>query len=174
MITIISGTNRPNANTLALSYYYKTLLESLNQQAQVIDLALLPSDFLVSGLYANRGKNEIFNNMVSLMKPSEKMVFVVPEYNGSFPGVLKLFIDGLDFRNEFKNKKAALLGISQGNMGGALALSHLTDILNYMGMYVIPLKLRIPVINSVFSAGAIQNEATAKLISEQATALINF
>ena len=70
----------------------------------------------------------------------DKFVFVVPEYNGSFPGVFKAFVDGLKYPASFKDKKCALVGISSGTQGGALALSHLTDIFNYLGMNVLALK----------------------------------
>ena len=42
------------------------------------------------------------------MSQSEKFVFIVPEYNGSFPGVLKTFIDGLAFPDTFEQKKNVL------------------------------------------------------------------
>ena len=76
----------------------------------------------------------------------EKFVFITPEYNGSFPGVLKAFIDGMRFPGTFEGKKCALVGISAGTQGGALAMSHLTDIFNYLGMTVLANKPRLPLL----------------------------
>ena len=67
----------------------------------------------------------------------KKFVFITPEYNGSFPGVLKAFIDGMRYPGTFEGKKCALVGLSAGNQGAALAMSHLTDIFNYLGMNVL-------------------------------------
>jgi NAD(P)H-dependent FMN reductase len=105
---------------------------------------------------------------------SDKFVFVVPEYNGSFPGVLKAFIDGLDYPNPFKNKKCALVGLSSGVQGGALALSHLTDILNYLGMHVLALKVRMPGIERIFSEGVISDKLVLELLDMQVKDLMEF
>ena len=41
----------------------------------------------------------------------------MPQYNGSFPGVFKAFIDGYAYPNVFKGDKAALVGVSKGFRG---------------------------------------------------------
>jgi NAD(P)H-dependent FMN reductase len=57
--------------------------------------------------------------------------------------VLKAFIDGMEYPNAFKNRKAALIAFSSGTQGCALALSHLTDILIYLGMHAYALKPKL-------------------------------
>ncbi len=97
MITIISGTNRPQSVTKVISLYYQEILASLGAQSQVLDLHDLPPDFTYTALYGNSGKNTRFNQFREMVEASQKFVFVVPEYNNSFPGVLKAFIDGLKY-----------------------------------------------------------------------------
>lgn len=147
MITIVSGTNRKDAFSLIISKIYKRLLTERQYDAQIVDLNKLPEDFAFSALYDNSGQNELFNIHRNQMLHSDKFVFIVAEYNGSFPGVLKTFIDGLSFPGTFMNKKCALVGLSSGVQGGGLALSHLTDIFNYCGMHVLALKPRLAQIN---------------------------
>ncbi len=43
---------------------------------------------------------------------------VTPEYNGSFPGVLKYFIDMLKFPESFQSKPVAFTGEAMGIWGG--------------------------------------------------------
>ena len=43
---------------------------------------------------------------------------VVPEYNGSFPGALKYFIDMLRFPESFEHKPVAIVGVASGEWGG--------------------------------------------------------
>ena len=50
-------------------------------------------------------------NIRDKMVASQKFVIIVPEYNGSFPGVLKTFFDGLKFPSTFTDKNCALVGI---------------------------------------------------------------
>ncbi len=143
MYVIVSGTNRKNSITWKLSGIYRDVLSKLGFEAEMIDLCHLPDDYISSALYDNDGQNEIFNPTREIMMKGEKFIFIVPEYNGSFPGVLKAFIDGLNFPATFTNKKCALVGLSSGQQGAGLALSHLTDILNYCGTHVLAFKPKL-------------------------------
>lgn len=174
MICVIACTNRPNSYSLKISEYYIELLKKEGVACTLIDLNKLPESYLFSALYHNQGKDELFNSIKKIIADAEKFVFVVPEYNGSFPGVLKAFIDGLDYPASFKNKKSALLGISSGVMGGSLALSHLTDILNYLGMHVLASKPRITRIEKTFVDGEINDAIVKDLISIQVKDLLRF
>jgi chromate reductase, NAD(P)H dehydrogenase (quinone) len=174
MITIISGTNRLNSNSIFIAEYYQALLKKKGVESQILDLRRLPESFLFTALYENAGKDPAFNKLKEMINSSEKFVFIVPEYNGSFPGVLKAFIDGLDFPESFENKKCALVGISSGVLAGALALSHLTDILNYLGMHVLALKPRLPRIESLIKNGGINDKFLTELIDMQAEAFMRF
>jgi chromate reductase len=174
MITIIASTNRPNALSSVIATYYQEVLLEKGTPSQILDLSHLPQDFIYSALYENAGKNEAFNALTKTMARSEKFVFIVPEYNGSFPGVLKAFIDGMDYPNPLKEKKAALVGISSGVQGGSLALSHLTDILNYLGMHVLAQKPRLAKIEENMTENTIKNKLYIQLLQEQINAFLAF
>ncbi|MEL6607264.1 MAG: NAD(P)H-dependent oxidoreductase, partial [Bacteroidota bacterium] len=105
---------------------------------------------------------------------TQKYVFIVPEYNGSFPGVFKAFIDGLQFPNTFKDKKCALVGVSKGPQGASFAMSHLTDIFHYLRMHVYPLKPRLAGIRDGQLASVLTNQQYVQLLDEQATGIINY
>ena len=143
-------------------------------KAKIIDLVDLPGDFVGTALYENNGKNPEFNKIRERVQASEKLVFVVPEYNGSFPGILKAFIDGLKYPEGVRDKKAALIGISSGVQGGVFAMSHLTDIFNYLGMHVLALKPKLAGIEKNFEQGKITNDLYNTLLHQQAEKLIAF
>lgn len=174
MITIISCTNRKLAVSRVVAEFYQKLLAEAGAEGKIMDLQDLPADFVWTALYENAGKNEEFNEMTELIENSGKFVFVVPEYNGSFPGVLKAFIDGLGYPNPFKDKKCALVGLSSGVQGGALALSHLTDIFNYLGMHVLALKVRMPSIEEILNEGKITDKLVLELLDMQIKDLLQF
>lgn len=173
-ITVICGTNRKDAITRQITEIYCSMLRSHNVEAILLDLAQLPADFAFSALYDNYGKNLEFNSYVSLMLESRKYVFIVPEYNGSFPGALKTFIDGLEYPNTFRNKKGALVGVASGGHGSSLALSHLTDIFNYCGMHILALKPRLEKIEQNFHDGAITNPRYLEMLERQVKMFIEF
>lgn len=173
MITIISSTNRPESISQRISEIYQSILDEHGDQSQIINLQDLPADFTGTALYQNSGKNEAFNPFRQTMLETQKMVFVVPEYNGSFPGVLKAFIDGLSFPGTFRNKKAALVGLSSGIQGAGLALSHLTDIFNYCGTHVLAQKPKLYHIEKNLEDGNL-SELYHALLVEQIEKFIEF
>lgn len=174
MITLISGTNRPSSRSRAMADLYASKLEARKVAYHIIDLAELPADFIVSAMYKNSGKNEEFNQLTKVITDSEKFVFVVPEYNSSFPGVLKAFIDALSYPCPFKDKKGALIGLSSGMQGSGLALSHLTDILHYLGMHIMAMKLKFAHIEKNFDGKIITSDLYNDLMEEHIEQLIKF
>lgn len=172
--TIVSATNRAASNSLVVANCYQNLLSKQGIDAKIVDLQQLPTDFIFSALYENAQLNDEFNALQKTIDQSDKLIFVVAEYNGSFPGVLKAFIDGLRYPDSFKNKKAALVGLSSGSQGSALALSHLTDILNYCGMHVLAQKPRLQFIDQYIDDEKLVSKAYHKLLLEQIEALKSF
>ncbi len=66
---------------------------------------------------------------------SHGLLFVTPEYNRSIPGVLKNALDHASRpygQSAWKGKPAAVIGISPGMTGTALAQQHLRNILAYL------------------------------------------
>ena len=174
MIEIISGTNRPGSISAQIAQLYQEMLLKKEVKSQILDLIDLPHDFTVSALYDSAGGNEAFNKLANRLRHAEKMVYIVPEYNNSFPGVLKAFIDGMDYPSPFKGKKCALVGVSSGVQGGGMAMSHLTDIFNYLGMHVLAIKPRLALIEQNIAEGQITNTLYQQLLEEQVEALIKF
>ena len=173
-IVIVCGTNRNDSVSYQIALLYQNMLNDIECSNDLIDLSDLPNDFAFSALYDNAGKNKDFNHFRELMADASKFVFIVPEYNGSFPGVLKTFIDGLKFPHTFKGKKCALVGISSGIQGAGLALSHLTDIFHYCGTEVLSLKPKLSHIEKNFKDGEITNIIYKQLLEDQVEKLIDF
>lgn len=174
MITLVSGTNRPESVTRRVVDIYKNMLDTQKVKSQTIDLVDLPSDFIISALYGNKGKNSDFEHIQKQMLDANKFVFFIPEYNGSFPGILKTFIDGLSYPETFKGKKCALVGLSAGVQGSVLAMSHLTDIFNYAKMHVLAEKPKLLHIENHLKDGQIINPLFKSLLEEQIESFLKF
>lgn len=173
-IVIIVGTNRPNSMSRKIADFYQGILNQLHAPSVILDLVNLPHDFTVSAMYENSGKNEGFNSLRSLLEQTDKFVFIVPEYNGSYPGVLKAFIDGLPYPNSFTNKKAALVGLSSNMQGAAIALSHLNDVFSYLGMNTLALRVKLSQIKNHYSENTVSNGLYRELMEIQAAQMIRF
>jgi len=96
------------------------------------------------------------------------LVFISPEYNGSYPGVLKLFLDAISIREyarSFKQKKAALCGVASGRAGNLRGIDHLTGVLNHVGVIVMPNNLPLSSIDKLCDENGEINASTSELIS---------
>ena len=70
---------------------------------------------------------------------ADGVLFVTPEYNRSFPGVLKNAIDNASRpygQSAWAGKPAGVIGVSVGAIGTALAQQHLRNVLAYLDMPV--------------------------------------
>lgn len=173
-ILIVISTNRNNSLSAAVGEYYGKLLQDRNQPTKILALTSLPQNFTATALYHNRGKDDAFNQLKHAVEQANKYVFIVPEYNGSFPGILKTFIDGLDFPNTFLHKKCALVGVSQGPGGSLTGLSHLTDVFHYLRMHVFPEKVYLRNITDRRLETVLANTKYPQLLQSQAEGLIAY
>lgn len=169
---IISATNRPGSSTLKVAKYYQKQLREKGVEAGLLSLAELPDNLIKTDMYGKRSAE--FQVIQDLITKTEKFLFIIPEYNGSFPGVLKVFIDACNFPESFYDKKAALVGISSGKYGNIRGIDHFTGVCHYMHLNVMPLKLHIANIKTEFNAdGELFKEDTLKFTNEQLDKFIN-
>ncbi len=173
MITIISGTNRPDNNTQRISRICQRMLKDRGVDAPILSMEQLPEDFLRNEMYGDR--SEAMDQLLKdLIVPADKYLFVVPEYNGSFSGVLKVFLDSIDPRT-FHHKKASLVGVSAGFNGNVRGLDHLTSILHYLKMAVLPINTNLPNIYEKIGEGDELNDAARqKELEEQLDRFLEF
>lgn len=175
MLTLLVGTSRPHSRTRRVAEFYATLLDELGAAHQFLDLTDLPADVLTEALYHKAGRHDEFNRLIAPLDESDKIVIFAPEYNCSIPGALKTFIDALPYPGGIRGKKAALVSLSSGGQGGLLALSHLTDILFYLGTAVLPQRVRLPHISQHLSKeGQITDPLLRQVLREQAEALLSW
>jgi chromate reductase, NAD(P)H dehydrogenase (quinone) len=173
MVTIIAGTNRPKSSTLKVAKYYQKILADKGLQTNLLSLTDLPDDIIVSDLYGKR--SAAFEPIQQMITDTQKFIFVIPEYNGSFPGVLKVFIDACAFPQSFYDKKVALVGISSGRYGNIRGIDHFTGVCNYVHLNVMPLKIHITSIREELDTdGNLIKEDTIKFTNEQIDKFIKY
>lgn len=173
MITIISSSNRRGNKTKNFSNYCLEWLKEQGEEVQLFSLDDLPTTIDLNEVY--NYESSVFTEIAhKYIIPATKLYFVVPEYNGSVPGVLKLFMDGV--KPEFyAGKKAALLGVAAGRAGNLRGMDHLTDVLHYLQVEVMALKLPVSQIYNILDAeGNVKDETTKMAINAQLTKFINY
>jgi NAD(P)H-dependent FMN reductase len=166
MITIISGTNRPGNRTRRLVKYYQEVLSRKGADGEVL---------LLEGIDLNRRTPQLEQIEEQKLIPAEKFIFILPEYNGSFPGAIKTFIDLCRIPECFYGKKALLTGLADGRAGNLRGMEHFTGILNHMNVVVHPFKLPISMFKRLLNEqGELIDEDTRKVIDKQLTEFLAF
>lgn len=166
MYTIISATNRTGSHTEKVAGHYMQIIKEKGIEAKIFSLKNL--NVLEKNYDFSKAENEY-------LIPAQKFIFILPEYNGSFPGVVKAMIDISDIRKSWWGKKALLTGVSTGRAGNLRGMDHMTGILNYIKMIVHHNKLPISVIDKVMDEdGIITDTGTLNAINLQIDEFINF
>ncbi len=166
MITIVSGTNRIGSYTLKVAKEYQKILNEKKIDSKI---------FSLEGINVLE-KNGAFEKLEQeILIPTTIFIFIVPEYNGSIPGVFKLLIDNCKPSDTFYGKKALLVGISTGRAGNLRGLDHLTNILAHLKITVHPNKLPISIVHQLMDDnGNFTDKNTIGTIHNQLDEFLNW
>jgi len=165
MITILSCTDRTDSNSKIISEIAAFEADKQGVEASVYSLTDLPDNFFKDAGYGEPPASfkEVLNTFI---RPVKQFLFIVPEYNGSYPGVLKYFLDTIH-PSEWEGKKACLIGIASGRAGNLRGLDHLTAVLNYLKMEVYSQKPSLSSIHKYLKEGKLENDEYRDLIQKQ-------
>jgi len=165
-IFIISGTNRPNSNTLRVARVVQQHYASQNLPADLFDVTDLPPEVFSPTVYA--GKPAAFVDVQRRVFDSAGIHIVLPEYNGSFPGILKYFIDLLKFPESFDRKPVAFVGLASGMFGALRAVEQLQMVFAYRNAHVYPDRVFIPAVRDKLDAqGLLTDNALDERLNRQ-------
>ncbi len=165
MITIISGTNRKDNVTRKVAAEYQRFLKEKQVDADILFL---------DEVNVTERNDEFSKVEEEYLIPAEKFIIISPEYNGSYPGILKLMIDNSYIAKCWWHKKVLLTGISTGRAGNLRGMEHLTGSLLHMKMLVHPNRLPISVINTLMNDHNFTDANALKAIDNQLEEFLNF
>lgn len=125
---------------------------------------------------------EAVKRVRDMVKTADGIWFFVPEYNHSYPGVLKNLIDWLSRPISDKEpqvlsgKPAAISGISPATAGTGIAQDHLVALISFLNMDLMNApRLAIPnAFDQVDDQGKLTLEASYPFLEKQVEAFIDF
>lgn len=180
MITVFSGTNRKNNRTsIIATKIYELLKAHTDEEVVFFSLEDLPTDFVHQEMYSPTGQSKALAAIQDqYLIPATKIYFVVPEYNGGIPGILKLFLDACSIREYAPSfhggKKAALVGVAAGRSGGLRGLEYMTGFLNYLKINVLPNKLPVSTIERLLTEDKLTDAGTLQALEAQVKEFLAF
>lgn len=172
MIYIISGTNRKGSKTLEVAKIVQKEFKALSKETQIVDLCDLPLETLHAANYSKEVHSEI-GDIVQKLNQSDGIFIVTPEYNGSFPGILKYFIDYFSYPETFEYRPIAFVGLGW-RWGGLRPVEHLQQVFNYRNAFVYPERVFITNAPQAIANGELKDEVSLKLIKKQVSGFVKF
>lgn len=175
MKLIISGTNRRESRTLQVAKLIQSFYQDSGETTELLDLSTLPYDQLTGEDYPGPGKTPppAWATAVNTVTQSEAIIFVVPEYNGSFPGALKYFLDHWKYPETFEARPVCFVGLG-GTFGGLRPVEHLQQVMNYRNAYVFPQRVFLFNIWNVLKDGQLTDANMMTLLKNQVVGFQKF
>jgi NAD(P)H-dependent FMN reductase len=144
-IPVVLGTTRRGRHSAHVATLIAALLaRRAGVETSIIDLADVPLPLDDAG---EAIKDPRF---ASAMAAADGLVLVVPEYNHSFPGLLKHALDSC--LSEYVHKAVGIVGVSSGPFGGTRVVQSLLPVMREIGLVNIFWDINIGGVEKVFDA----------------------
>ena len=158
-ILALSGSTRRDSLNRKLIQAAVDATQAAGGDVTLIDLADYPLPIYNGDLEDKEGLPDNALRLKALFKEHDAFLIASPEYNSSIPAVLKNTIDWVsrEWQGEsglvpYQNKIAAIMAASPGSLGGMRMLPHLRQILNALGVLVLPAQFSLSNADEAFDA----------------------
>jgi NAD(P)H-dependent FMN reductase len=142
-IPVILGTTRKGRmSAYAAQFVFGELQKRPGVTTELIDIAQLkiPID--------DAGETTKDPRFAAAMERADAIVIVSPEYNHSFPGLLKHVLDSC--LKEYIHKAAGIVGVSAGVFGGSRMIENFQPVLRELGLVSIFWDVNFGAVGKVF------------------------
>lgn len=178
-ILVFAGSIRSGALSGRLAAHVARELALMNAEATLISLADYELPLYNGDLEKEQGVPENAKKLKAMMLANQGVYIASPEYNASFPPLLKNAIDWVTRAKEpagnpYRQCVFALGATSNGRFGGYRGLYHLRQSLELgLGALVIPEQVAIAQAESAFDErGALKDETNQKFLKAQLEKLV--
>lgn len=180
-ILILAGSIRTGSFSQRFADAYAGNLVNHECVITRVTLSDYPLPMMNEDLEKESGVPENAIKLARLFHQHDGVVMVTPEYNGSFPPLLKNTIDWVSRVSSYngkpvipyRNKICAIAASSPGAMGGISSLAHLRDVLVRLGMLVISEQMALGNAAKAFDhMDKLTNERSAAMLESACTSLV--
>ncbi|WP_211302030.1 NADPH-dependent FMN reductase [Chitinophaga niastensis] len=148
-VAILLGSIRKGRQSHKIAHYLQNKLQEKGLTVDLIDLLENPLPMLEERVGMHPALPEEVQLLSNRLHAADALIFVTPEYHGSFSGVLKNTLDY--FNSEFTKKPVGVVTVSAGKMGGINAANQLQQVILSIGAFALPTKLLVPEVYGAFN-----------------------
>jgi len=159
-IPVILGTARQGRESEhAAHFVFEQTKKRANVETELIDVRSLPMRLDDAG---EQMKDPAFSATV---ERCDGLIIVTPEYNHSFPGLLKHALD-MNLK-EYIHKAVGICGVSAGAFGGARVIEHLLPVMRELGLVAIFEDVNFGKVGTLFDErGNLLNESYVRRVDK--------
>jgi len=161
-ILILSGSVRTGrrSHEVAVELQKRFISHGL-LDTHVLDLAVYNLPVLEEKFLAGKDMPAGLSEIQHKLDTADAMVFLSPEYHGSYSGALKNAVDY--FWKEFTRKPIGVVAVASGRFGGINASTEMQQLVLSLGGFPMPYKLLIPMVQNAFDEnGRVTDELLSK------------
>ena len=141
-IPVILGSTRRGRRTERAAYFITDRMKRTERiQAEILDLREFDLPMIEERLRFRDDPPPRVLEFSGRLSRADALVIVTPEYNNSYPGVLKNCLDY--FKPEYSRKPIGIVTVSSAEFGGVNCLAHLRLVTLAMSAFPIPASLPI-------------------------------
>jgi len=163
-ILALAGSTRRDSWNRKLIQAATAIARDRGAEVALLDLNDYPLPLYNGDLEAEQGLPEAAQRLKDVLKAHDALLIASPEYNSSVPPLLKNTLDWVsrEWQGEsgsvpYQNKVAAIMSASPGALGGMRMLPHLRQILNTLGVLVLPGQFALPHADQAFDQAALKS-----------------
>lgn len=144
-IVIVLGTAREDSFSKYVADY---LVETFRKRDGVEIIFVKVEDFLFGRTIPSWVESEVAEPWRKIAQEADGFLLVVPEYNRSFPGELKILLDSA--YPQYRKKAVAIAGVSSGDFAGTRVIEHIQPIMTELGLAISPRPIHAPLVEELF------------------------
>ncbi len=161
-IPVILGTTRKGRMSAhAASLMAQEIGKRPGLETELIDIAGLPMPTSADDAWEAIRQT----GFADKMNRADAVVLVSPEYNHSFPGLLKHVLDSC--LKEYIHKAVGIVGVSAGPFGGTRGIQNLVPVMRELGLVNIFWDVNLSMVQDVFdTSGKLKDESYLRRIDK--------
>jgi NAD(P)H-dependent FMN reductase len=148
-IAIISASTRKHRLSHRVSLHLKQHLSGIGYQTSLVDLNEFKIPLFEETIDKLDEPNDGLNEINKIISQADAIIFISPEYNGSYTSALKNLVDHYP-KSVFHRKPMGAVSVTTGALGGMRCAMQLHDLSTALYGLTLPQALLVPQVHKKF------------------------